>query len=86
MIDTDIDIIAIDIHIIHTYCIDIDIDVDIIDIDVDTLKVGYSWIDHLKLEADKLVTDLQMKFAESRQASRLDNARLTINIDILNNI
>ena len=43
-----------------------DIDVDIIDIDVDTLKVGYSWIDHLKLEADKLVTDLQMKFAESR--------------------
>ena len=44
----------------------IDIDVDIIDIDVDTLKVGYSWIDHLKLEADKLVTDLQMKFAESR--------------------
>ena len=43
-----------------------DIDVAIIDIDVDTLKVGYSWIDHLKLEADKLVTDLQMKFAESR--------------------
>ena len=43
-----------------------DIDVDITDIDVDTLKVGYSWIDHLKLEADKLVTDLQMKFAESR--------------------
>ena len=42
------------------------IDVDTIDIDVDTLKVGYSWIDHLKLEADKLVTDLQMKFAESR--------------------
>ena len=28
--------------------------------------VGYNWIDHLKLEADKLVTDLQMKFAESR--------------------
>ena len=43
-----------------------DTDVDNIDIDVDTLKVGYSWIDHLKLEADKLVTDLQMKFAESR--------------------
>ena len=28
--------------------------------------VGYSWIDQLKMEADKAVTDLQMKFAESR--------------------
>ena len=28
--------------------------------------VGYSWIDHLKMEAEKSVTDLQMKFAESR--------------------
>jgi len=28
--------------------------------------VGYSWIDHLKMEADKNVTDLQMKFASSR--------------------
>jgi len=28
--------------------------------------VGYSWIDHLKMEADKVVTDLQMKFAASR--------------------
>jgi len=28
--------------------------------------VGYSWIDHLKLEAEKTVTDLQMKFASSR--------------------
>jgi len=28
--------------------------------------VGYSWIDQLKLEADKVVTDLQMKFASSR--------------------
>jgi len=28
--------------------------------------VGYSWIDHLKLEAENLVTDLQMKFAASR--------------------
>ncbi len=28
--------------------------------------VGYGWIDHLKMEADKVVTDLQMKFAASR--------------------
>ena len=28
--------------------------------------VGYGWIDHLKLEAQSLVTDLQMKFASSR--------------------
>lgn len=28
--------------------------------------VGYSWIDQLKLEAEKNVTDLQMKFAASR--------------------
>ena len=28
--------------------------------------VGYSWIDHLKLEAERTVTDLQMKFAASR--------------------
>lgn len=28
--------------------------------------VGYSWIDMLKVEADKKVTDLQLKYAESR--------------------
>jgi hypothetical protein len=28
--------------------------------------VGYSWIDQLKLEAERTVTDLQMKFAASR--------------------
>jgi len=28
--------------------------------------VGYSWIDHLKSEAESSVTDLQMKFASSR--------------------
>ena len=28
--------------------------------------VGYSWIDMLKAEAEKKVTDLQMKHAESR--------------------
>jgi len=28
--------------------------------------VGYGWIDHLKAEAESLVTDLQMKFASSR--------------------
>jgi len=28
--------------------------------------VGYSWIDHLKIEAETNVTDLQMKFAASR--------------------
>ncbi|XP_023324027.1 asparagine synthetase [glutamine-hydrolyzing] 2 [Eurytemora carolleeae] len=28
--------------------------------------VGYGWIDHLKIEAENSVTDLQMKFASSR--------------------
>eukprot|EP00091_Calanus_sinicus_P015383 TRINITY_DN33560_c0_g1_i1.p1 TRINITY_DN33560_c0_g1~~TRINITY_DN33560_c0_g1_i1.p1 ORF type:complete len:141 (-),score=33.95 TRINITY_DN33560_c0_g1_i1:195-617(-) len=28
--------------------------------------VGYGWIDHLKAEAESMVTDLQMKFASSR--------------------
>ena len=42
--------------------------------------VGYSWIDMLKAEAEKKVTDLQMKHAESRFPVRTSGFTSGLNI------